>query len=85
MCGRYIMTADMGMVFVRFGLKDETLPVKPRYNIAPTQQVLAVLDDVRGDTARLEQLFGLAVLPAVRPLRDDLVQLILVRQARFHG
>jgi putative SOS response-associated peptidase YedK len=48
MCGRYICTADLGTIFVRFGIRDEAIPYKPRYNVAPTQQVLAVLDQGSG-------------------------------------
>ena len=48
MCGRYIITADLGSIFVRFGIRDEAMDYRPRYNVAPTDPVPVVLDDGSG-------------------------------------
>ena len=43
MCGRYSITADVGALAARFAFQNEDLPsYKPRYNTAPTQEVLTV-------------------------------------------
>ena len=47
MCGRYSLTADPGELARRFEFAGDWRGLEPRYNIAPTQQVLAV---VGGDT-----------------------------------
>jgi len=49
MCGRFTLTPDSGAIEAEFGV---TLPpgYRPRYNIAPSQEVLAVVRDAaRGD------------------------------------
>jgi putative SOS response-associated peptidase YedK len=47
-CGRYTLTApDPAQVRARFGL-DERIEVRPRFNIAPTDEVLAVTTDRDG-------------------------------------
>lgn len=48
MCGRYSLAApNPALVRERFMLGDE-VPIEPRYNIAPTQNVLAVTTDREG-------------------------------------
>ena len=47
MCGRYTLTTDLKQVAKRFGAEasDEVSSIVPRYNIAPTQNVIVVSDD----------------------------------------
>ena len=46
MCGRYTLTTDLKQVAKRFGAATDEIPaVVPRYNIAPTQNVIVVSDD----------------------------------------
>ena len=46
MCGRYTLTTDLKQVAKRFDAAADEIPsVAPRYNIAPTQNVIAVSDD----------------------------------------
>jgi putative SOS response-associated peptidase YedK len=55
MCGRYTLTAtDPAALRGRFGL-DESIVIAPRFNVAPTDPVLAVTTDREG-AARGEQL-----------------------------
>ena len=42
MCGRYILKADLEDIQRRFEFFESDLTYSPRYNIAPTQTVLAV-------------------------------------------
>lgn len=49
MCGRYSLIVEIGQLALRFGFDAYGLERPPRYNIAPTQPVLAV----RGDGRRL--------------------------------
>lgn len=65
MCGRYTLTApDPAQLRARFGLS-ETLEIRPRYNVAPGDQILAVTTDRLG-AARAESLrWGL--VPAFLP------------------
>ena len=42
MCGRYSLAADLEDIQQRFELFASDLTYSPRYNIAPTQPVLAV-------------------------------------------
>ena len=42
MCGRYSLTSEIGELQGRFEFDGAGLPHPPRYNIAPTQPVLAV-------------------------------------------
>jgi putative SOS response-associated peptidase YedK len=53
MCGRYTLTTPAGRLAEEFRL-DGTVEVPPSYNVAPTQQVAAVLEDEGG--RRLEML-----------------------------
>ena len=47
MCGRYSLIAEIGQLALRFGFDAYGLEQPPRYNIAPTQPVLAVRSDER--------------------------------------
>ena len=53
MCGRYTLSTPAGRLAEEFQL-DSTVEIPPSYNIAPTQQVAAVLEDEGG--RRLEML-----------------------------
>ena len=49
MCGRYTLTADPAMLVDEFDATFEAqVPVVPRYNIAPTQEILIVTEDQDG-------------------------------------
>lgn len=48
MCGRFSLGTDPRQVAAAFGLAPELLPDQPRYNVAPTQSVLAVVRDADG-------------------------------------
>ena len=45
MCGRYALTADLDILRRRFGIEVSEASHIPRYNIAPTQEVLTVTND----------------------------------------
>ena len=45
MCGRYTLISDISELQGRFGFVMDGPPPAPRYNIAPTQSVLAVVND----------------------------------------
>ena len=45
MCGRFTLISSVADLQLRFGFAMESADVRPRYNIAPTQQVLAVTND----------------------------------------
>ncbi len=49
MCGRYSLTASLSELVQRFEFDDGLEDYRPRFNVAPTQQVLAV---VGGDSRR---------------------------------
>ena len=51
MCGRYSLAADLEDIQRRFELFDSELTYSLRYNIAPTQPVLAVTNDEGGQPA----------------------------------
>jgi putative SOS response-associated peptidase YedK len=53
MCGRYTLSTPAGRLAEEFQL-DSTVEIAPSYNVAPTQQVAAVLEDEGG--RRLEML-----------------------------
>ncbi len=44
MCGRYTLTIDLNKIAETFGVAP-TLETKPRYNIAPTQEVVSILSN----------------------------------------
>ena len=43
MCGRFTLTTDLEQLEMRFSFRATNLSAQPRYNIAPSQQVLAVI------------------------------------------
>ena len=45
MCGRFTLISNIGELQLRFGFAMEPPETQPRYNIAPTQQVLTVVND----------------------------------------
>ena len=45
MCGRYTLSSDFHDLQIRFSFRGLDLGYKPRYNIAPTQQILAVTNE----------------------------------------
>ncbi len=45
MCGRFTLTSNLDDLQGRFGFLGDDLDHRPRYNVAPTQQVLAVTND----------------------------------------
>lgn len=57
MCGRYSLYADYNVILNRFDIEETALQeeeYKPSYNVAPSQQVLAIVND--GAKNRLGQL-----------------------------
>lgn len=42
MCGRYVLKSNLDFLQGRFSFDDHRLEFRPRYNIAPTQQVLTI-------------------------------------------
>ena len=45
MCGRFTLISNISELQLRFGFAMEEPELRPRYNIAPTQQVLTVVND----------------------------------------
>jgi putative SOS response-associated peptidase YedK len=45
MCGRFTITADGEIIVSEFGLPDVPFDYRPRYNVAPMQDVLAIIKD----------------------------------------
>lgn len=66
MCGRYTITVTLEELMVRYGIDVTTVPFhRPKYNVAPSQQVPAVIHD--GQRNRLGELrWGL-----IPPWADD--------------
>ena len=60
MCGRYSLIAEIGQLALRFGFDAYGLEQPPRYNVAPTQPVLAV----RGGERRLASYMRWGLLPS---------------------
>ena len=52
MCGRYTLTIDIKIVAEKFGVP-AALDTSPRYNIAPTQEVVSVMRNGASHLARL--------------------------------
>ncbi|GAB2671228.1 SOS response-associated peptidase [Paenibacillus thermoaerophilus] len=55
MCGRYTLAADLAVLLARFDVDVAVWPHEPRYNIAPGQQVPAIVETASG-TRRLGAL-----------------------------
>ena len=53
MCGRYSLATDIEGLDERFTFRCEGLPHRPRFNIAPTQEVLTVTNDGSQNQAQL--------------------------------
>lgn len=47
MCGRYTLTTPLATLWSHFGLSDENMPYVPRYNVAPTQDVVTITNEER--------------------------------------
>ena len=45
MCGRFTLTTNMDELQARFDFEARDLVLRPRYNVAPTQEVVAILGD----------------------------------------
>ena len=60
MCGRYSLIVEIGQLALRFGFDAYDLERPPRYNIAPTQPVLAV----RGSEPRLASYMRWGLVPS---------------------
>ncbi|MBD2871436.1 SOS response-associated peptidase [Paenibacillus arenilitoris] len=55
MCGRYTITVTLEELMVRYMIGETMIPFhRPKYNVAPSQQVLAVVND--GQSNRLGEL-----------------------------
>ena len=54
MCGRYVLTTPVEHLAEEFGLTGVPPEISPNYNVAPTQEVAAVLEE--GGERRLEML-----------------------------
>ena len=52
MCGRYSLATDEGALVERFSFRGLDLPFRPRFNIAPTQGVLTVINDGSENTGQ---------------------------------
>ena len=62
MCGRYTLTPEIGDLFQKLGLAGLPAELTPRYNIAPTQMVPALL---KGKSGELEAgLFRWGLIPS---------------------
>jgi putative SOS response-associated peptidase YedK len=45
MCGRYTLATPVEKLAEAFGLADSSVDLPPNYNVAPTQEVAAVLEE----------------------------------------
>ncbi|MGF7036048.1 putative SOS response-associated peptidase YedK [Paenibacillus mucilaginosus] len=52
MCGRFTLTAPEDAIIDHFNLAEPLVEYQPRYNVAPGQQVLAVVNDGRQNTIK---------------------------------
>ena len=48
MCGRYTLITDRQGIQQRFGVSTEGIDVAPKYNVAPTQEVLVITNEGKG-------------------------------------
>lgn len=53
MCGRYSLTCDMDKLRLRFGFRAGDIDYTPRYNVAPTQEVVTVTNQGDGNVGQL--------------------------------
>jgi putative SOS response-associated peptidase YedK len=60
MCGRFTLTADLEQLEERFSFRAHNLSFRPRYNIAPSQQVLTLI----GAEERRAELLRWGLIPA---------------------
>jgi putative SOS response-associated peptidase YedK len=61
MCGRYVLTTDLRDLQARFDFDGAGLAVRPRYNVAPTQEALTVVQGEDG--ARHGELMRWGLVP----------------------
>ncbi len=59
MCGRYTLIADLGELAERFDFAIPDLDLRPRYNISPSQDVLAVVSNRAGSREAAVLQWGL--------------------------
>ena len=59
MCGRYALHSRPDVIALAFGLSDIPASIVPRFNIAPTTQVLVVRSDASGNRAPAVVRWGL--------------------------
>jgi putative SOS response-associated peptidase YedK len=52
MCGRFGLSSEWDILTDRFNFTGRNLVYRPRYNIAPTQEVLTVIREDTGSAAR---------------------------------
>lgn len=58
MCGRFTLISDLLTICTRFGIDPEDISLSPRYNIAPGQPLLAILEGPEGKRGEM-LLWGL--------------------------
>jgi putative SOS response-associated peptidase YedK len=63
MCGRFTLTQSAEAIAQHFDTSAPS-PYAPRYNIAPSQPVLAVVADAQGDPTRQLQFFRWGLIPS---------------------
>jgi putative SOS response-associated peptidase YedK len=65
MCGRYTLITDIGRIAESFGVAP-SLQAQPRYNIAPTQDIVAILNNggAQNDEDAQMQLLRWGLIPA---------------------
>jgi putative SOS response-associated peptidase YedK len=54
MCGRYTLQAEADELIRRFGIRQLSIPIDQRYNIAPSQTVPVVTSNVRKESGETE-------------------------------
>lgn len=60
MCGRFTQRSKLNLLLQQFSLQDaDWLPTDPRYNIAPSQEVVAVRTDSAGNREAAQLRWGL--------------------------
>jgi putative SOS response-associated peptidase YedK len=79
MCGRYTMTSPDDLVH-EFGLFELPFDLKPRYNVAPTQEAPVVMD---GETRQLK-LFRWGLVPSWAPDTKSAARMINARAESVH-